>query len=171
MELGLPHHDSRQLEIVADWFAPLFGRIAVGHSIVTGQTSVLQIDGAVLTVATQEGTDVPCVHEASRSSSVGCPGRIGGRSVQGDPDFPPALARASIFRARVEQGGDRTTTVCTAGGVHTQSLVALHIFSAHSALTAYFAHLHACHIHAWLKCLNRFIARVSLFSFSPSPLS
>ena len=26
-------------------------------------------------------------------------------------------------------------------------------FSAHSALTAYFTHLHTCHIHVWLKCL------------------
>ena len=25
-------------------------------------------------------------------------------------------------------------------------------FSAHSTLAAYFTHLHACHIHAWLKC-------------------
>ena len=44
-------------------------------------------------------------------------------------------------------------------------------FSAHSALSAYFAHLQACDIHTWLKCLKRFIAHVSLFSFSPSPLS
>ena len=34
-----------------------------------------------------------------------------------------------------------------------------------------FAHLHACHIHAWLKCLKRFIAHVSYLSISPSPVS
>ena len=47
------------------------------------------------------------------------------------------------FRTRVA-----ATTVCTTGCV--THLSHAH-FSEHSALTAYFAHLHACHIHAWLK--------------------
>ena len=47
------------------------------------------------------------------------------------------------FRTRVVE-----TTVCTTGCV--THLSHAH-FSEHSAITAYFAHLHACHIHAWLK--------------------
>ena len=31
---------------------------------------------------------------------------------------------------------------------------------------SHIAHLHACHIHAWLKCLKRFIAHVSYLAFS-----
>ena len=37
-------------------------------------------------------------------------------------------------------------------------------FSAHSALTAYFAHLHACHIHACLKCHEKGVYRMSVIS-------
>ena len=37
-------------------------------------------------------------------------------------------------------------------------------FSANSALTAYFAHLHACHIHAWLKCHEKGVCRMSVIS-------
>ena len=37
-------------------------------------------------------------------------------------------------------------------------------FSAHSALTAYFAHLHACHIHACLKCHEKGVHRMSVIS-------
>ena len=43
--------------------------------------------------------------------------------------------------------------------------------SAHSALTAYFAHLHACHIRAWLKGVEKVFAHVSSLFMSLSPFS
>ena len=46
------------------------------------------------------------------------------------------------------------TTVCTTERCAHTHLSHAH-FSAHSAVTAYFAHLHACHTHALLKCLEK----------------
>ena len=50
------------------------------------------------------------------------------------------------FRAHVV-----ATTVCTTV-VYTHTLLSHAHFSADSALIACFAHLHACHMHSWLKC-------------------
>ena len=64
------------------------------------------------------------------------------------------------------------TTVCATGKRTHTHLLHAHV-SAHSALTAYFAHLHACHTHAWLKVMEKvFVECASLLFFeSPSPFS
>ena len=63
------------------------------------------------------------------------------------------------------------TTVCTTRGVHTLTCCT-HIFSAHSALTAYFAHFSCVctYTHGSSVCKKVF-AYVSFLSISPSPFS
>ena len=55
----------------------------------------------------------------------------------------------------------RNSQLDTTGCTHTH--LSHEQCSAHSALTAYFAHLHACHTHAWLKCHEKGVCRMSVF--------
>ena len=69
------------------------------------------------------------------------------------------LLPAQEERMQFYQTRSNGVVLCT----HTHLLHAH--FSVHSALTAYFAHLHACHTHAWLKCsLEVVFVRMSFLS-------